>query len=243
MMEDEERWKALPEEERQEQEQTLNQNSALTLLLALMKRAPGAEIKEYLQMTVCIHQICALPRTSACLTLSMRCLLHSCGMPVRRSSMQHLTDSRSMRGISQNSSKQEADYENYVCGAANQLRSDLLMAGRNLSIIRSSTTEVTAPWLLREMAPRIASTLNYFLLHLAGRPRCLIYPLTGCTMSVYFLLCVVHPKEQNGDPACDPLKSAVGASRFISAAMPPPWFKPPGVNQEAGALSSLLFSK
>lgn len=55
-----------------------------------------------------------------------------------------------------------------VHDAANQLRSDLLMAGRNLSIIRSSTTEVTAPWLLREMAPRIASTLNYFLLHLAG---------------------------------------------------------------------------
>lgn len=55
-----------------------------------------------------------------------------------------------------------------VRDAANQLRSDLLMAGRNLSIIRSSTTEVTAPWLLREMAPRIASTLNYFLLHLAG---------------------------------------------------------------------------
>ncbi|CAL8466128.1 g5664 [Coccomyxa elongata] len=53
----------------------------------------------------------------------------------------------------------------------NQLRSDLLMAGRNLSIIRSSTTEVTAPWLLREMAPRIASTLNYFLLHLAGSGR------------------------------------------------------------------------
>jgi ubiquitin conjugation factor E4 B len=57
-----------------------------------------------------------------------------------------------------------------LCGAANQLRSDLLMAGRNLSIIRSSTTEVTAPWLLREMAPRIASTLNYFMLHLAGLP-------------------------------------------------------------------------
>lgn len=42
------------------------------------------------------------------------------------------------------------------------------MAGRNLDIIRSSTTEVTAPWLLKEMAPRIASTLDYFLLHLTG---------------------------------------------------------------------------
>lgn len=53
--------------------------------------------------------------------------------------------------------------------AADKLRSDLLMAGRNLAIIRSSTVEVTAPWLLKEMAPRIASTLNYFLLHLTGR--------------------------------------------------------------------------
>lgn len=52
--------------------------------------------------------------------------------------------------------------------AADKLRSDLLMAGRNLEIIRSSTLEVTAPWLLREMAPRIGATLNYFLLHLTG---------------------------------------------------------------------------
>ena len=35
--------------------------------------------------------------------------------------------------------------------------------------MRSSTETVTAPWLIREMAPRIASTLNYFLLHLTGQ--------------------------------------------------------------------------
>ena len=53
-------------------------------------------------------------------------------------------------------------------GAGDKLRSDLTLAGRNLSIMRSSTEAVTAPWLIREMAPRIASTLNYFLLHLTG---------------------------------------------------------------------------
>ncbi len=52
--------------------------------------------------------------------------------------------------------------------AGDKLRSDLTLAGRNLSIMRSSTESVTAPWLIREMAPRIASTLNYFLLHLTG---------------------------------------------------------------------------
>ena len=51
------------------------------------------------------------------------------------------------------------------------------MAGRNLAIIRSSTLEVTAPWLLREMAPRIASTLNYFLLHLTGGGRSVVQSL------------------------------------------------------------------
>ena len=55
--------------------------------------------------------------------------------------------------------------------AADKLRSDLLMAGRNLEIIRSSTLQVSAPWLLREMAPRIGATLNYFLLHLTGSRR------------------------------------------------------------------------
>ena len=55
-----------------------------------------------------------------------------------------------------------------TCVAGDKLRSDLTLAGRNLSIMRSSTESVTAPWLIREMAPRIASTLNYFLLHLTG---------------------------------------------------------------------------
>ena len=38
--------------------------------------------------------------------------------------------------------------------------------------MRSSTETVPAPWLIREMAPRIASTLNYFLLHLTGLRMC-----------------------------------------------------------------------
>ncbi|KAK9840736.1 hypothetical protein WJX81_001139 [Elliptochloris bilobata] len=40
-----------------------------------------------------------------------------------------------------------------------------------LTLIRLSTTEITGPWLTQEMAPRIASTLNYFLLHLTGPER------------------------------------------------------------------------
>ena len=55
-----------------------------------------------------------------------------------------------------------------LCYAGDKLRSDLTLAGRNLSIMRSSTETVMAPWLIHEMAPRIASTLNYFLLHLTG---------------------------------------------------------------------------
>ena len=58
--------------------------------------------------------------------------------------------------------------ERIALAAGDKLRSDLTLAGRNLSIMRSSTEAVTAPWLIREMAPRIASTLNYFLLHLTG---------------------------------------------------------------------------
>ena len=30
--------------------------------------------------------------------------------------------------------------------------------------------EITAPWLTQEMVYRIASTLNYFLMHLTGAP-------------------------------------------------------------------------
>ena len=34
--------------------------------------------------------------------------------------------------------------------------------------MRISTAEITATWLLPEMAPRVAAMLNYFLDHLAG---------------------------------------------------------------------------
>ncbi|CAK0786013.1 hypothetical protein CVIRNUC_009226 [Coccomyxa viridis] len=67
--------------------------------------------------------------------------------------------------------EEQQELEQTLSQNRDKLRSDLTLAGRNLSIMRSSTEAVTAPWLIREMAPRIASTLNYFLLHLTGPER------------------------------------------------------------------------
>ena len=56
------------------------------------------------------------------------------------------------------------------CGAGQEVRYYLQTAHGCLTVIRLSTTEITGPWLSQAMAPRIASTLNYFLLHLTGVP-------------------------------------------------------------------------
>ena len=52
--------------------------------------------------------------------------------------------------------------------AGREVRYYLQTAHGCLRLIRLSTMEITAPWLTQEMAHRIASTLNYFLLHLTG---------------------------------------------------------------------------
>ncbi len=55
--------------------------------------------------------------------------------------------------------------------AGREVRYYLQTAHGCLTLIRLSTTEITGPWLGQAMAPRIASTLNYFLLHLTGAAR------------------------------------------------------------------------
>ena len=52
--------------------------------------------------------------------------------------------------------------------AGREVRYYLQTAHGCLRLIRLSTAEITAPWLTQETAHRIASTLNYFLLHLTG---------------------------------------------------------------------------
>ena len=52
--------------------------------------------------------------------------------------------------------------------AGREVRYYLQTAHGCLRLIRLSTMEIIAPWLTQEMAHRIASTLNYFLLHLTG---------------------------------------------------------------------------
>lgn len=48
------------------------------------------------------------------------------------------------------------------------MQTDLYLAAVYIKVMRISTAEITATWLLPEMAPRVAAMLNYFLDHLAG---------------------------------------------------------------------------
>lgn len=55
------------------------------------------------------------------------------------------------------------------------MQTDLYLAAVYIKVMRISTAEITATWLLPEMAPRVAAMLNYFLDHLAG-----VVIQTGC---------------------------------------------------------------
>ena len=52
--------------------------------------------------------------------------------------------------------------------AARSIRADLDLAAMAVNVMRFSTQDITATWLLPEAVPRIASMLNYFLMHLTG---------------------------------------------------------------------------
>ena len=70
-----------------------------------------------------------------------------------------------------------------VCGvAARNIRADLDLALMSVHVMRFSTTDITATWLLPESVARIAGTLNYFLMHLTGVPPC--FHLASRTCSV-----------------------------------------------------------
>ncbi|KAK9806446.1 hypothetical protein WJX73_007867 [Symbiochloris irregularis] len=51
------------------------------------------------------------------------------------------------------------------------IRADLDLAAMAVNVMRFSTQDITATWLLPEAVPRIASMLNYFLMHLTGPGR------------------------------------------------------------------------
>ncbi|KAL6133882.1 hypothetical protein ACLB2K_066115 [Fragaria x ananassa] len=53
----------------------------------------------------------------------------------------------------------------------NIIRTNMIFANEDLSILAFTSEQITAPFLLPEMVERVASMLNYFLLQLVGPKR------------------------------------------------------------------------